>query len=121
MGLSAIKTDARLAIHERMAEPCIYSDDLVDPTPTPAQTAAGLELTARFHTKAKVLASESDALSLMENIEKIVFLQPQLDALELELESGALLQFPGYGLSCRLDTELDPDGPLQRYWTVTRV
>lgn len=120
MGLSADKTEARLAIHERMGEPCSYSDG-IDTFPTLEQIAAGLELTVRFHTKSKVSMSESDSMSLMENIEKIIFMQPQLDALGLTPDSGGVLTFPGYGLSVTLDSELDPDGPLQTYWTVIRA
>ena len=120
MSLSADKTEARLAIHERMSEPCSYTDG-IDTYPSAEQIALGLELTARFHTKSKVSMSESDSMSLMENIEKIIFIQPQLDALGLTLDSGGILTFPGYGLSVALDSELDPDGPLQTYWTVTRA
>lgn len=121
MGLSGIKSDARLALHEAMGEPCIYRDNDDPEVPSAEQIEAGLVLTARFHTKAKLLATESDALRLMENIEKLVFSQPQLDALGIELVTGAEIEFPGYSLTCVLDQELDPDGPHNRYWTVTRA
>lgn len=120
MGLSAIKQEARLAIHNRMGEPCLYTD--ADGTvPTAEHSAAGLELTARFHTKSKVSLGDSDGLSVMEPIEKLVFNNSQLEALELTLENGAEIFFPGYDLTVILDQELDPDGPENRYWTVTRV
>lgn len=121
MSLSDIKREARLAIHNEMAEPCLYSDGINPTVPTPEQTDAGLELTVRWHLKAKVLSSESDGLSIMENIEKVVFIQDQLDALEFEPEGGCTLYFPGYDASVTLDQQLDPDGPVQRYWTVTRA
>lgn len=121
MGLSAIKQEARLAIHETMGEPCTYTSGDDPSVPTAEQTAAGLTLTARFHTKTKTQIGDNDGLSVMEPIEKLVFNQTQLNALELELEQNAVIYFPGYSLSVCLDQELDPDGPENVYWTVTRV
>lgn len=121
MGLSAIKAAARLGIHARMAEPCTYSDGVEPTVPTLEHQAAGLELTARFHTKAKVNLGDSDGLTVMEPIEKLVFQQSQLDALGLELEQGAEVHFPGYEVTVVLDSPLDGDGPENVYWTVTRA
>jgi hypothetical protein len=120
MGLSAIKNDARLAIHGRMGEPCTYS--LGDESfPTVEQIAAGLELTARFHTKAKLHMSDGDGPTLMEPIEKLVFNITQLEALGLVLEHNAEIHFPGYDVTVILDQPLDGDGPQNAYWTVTRA
>lgn len=121
MGLSAIKTAARLAIQGRMGEPCIYSDGENPSVPTLEHQALGLTLTARFHTKSKVHNSDNDGLSFMEPIEKLVFNQTQLDALGLVLETAAEIHFPGYGITLVLDSPLDPDGPENVYWTVTRA
>ncbi len=121
MGLSAIKAAARLAIQGRMGEPCTYSDGENPTVPTLEHQAAGLGLTARFHTKAKVNLGDSDGLTVMEPIEKLIFSQSELTALGLELEHGAEINFPGYGLAVILDQQLDPDGPENIYWTVTRV
>lgn len=121
MGLSAIKTEARLALHARMGEPCIYSDGENPSVPTIEQQAAGLELKARFQTKAKVSLGNSDGLTVMEPIEKLIFNATELAALGLELEQSAELFFPGYGITLSLDSPLDPDGPENVYWTVTRV
>lgn len=120
MGLSAIKKEARLAIQGRMGEPCTYTDEngLV---PTAEHEAAGLGLTARFHTKSKVNLGDSDGLTVMEPIEKLIFNKTELLALGLTPEGGAHIHFPGYGLTVILDQELDPDGPENVYWTVTRV
>ena len=120
MGLSEIKRNTRLAIQARMGEPCIYSNGADPSVPTLEHTAAGLALTARFHTKNKVNLGDNDGLTVMEPIEKLVFSQSELTALGLELEYDAVIHFPGYGLSVRLDQQLDPDGPENRYWTVTR-
>jgi hypothetical protein len=120
MGLSAIKRETRLALQARMGEPCTYTteDGVV---PTAEHVAAGLGLTARFHTKAKVNLGDSDGLTVMEPIEKLVFNQTELTALELTLENGAEIHFPGYEITVILDQELDPDGPENVYWTVTRA
>ncbi len=120
MGLSAIKNDARLALHARMGEPCTYSFGL-DTFPTIEQIAAGLELTARFHTKAKLHMSDSDGPTIMEPIEKLVFNGAQLEALELTLEHSAEIHFPGYDVTVILDQPLDGDGPQNVYWTVVRA
>lgn len=121
MGLSAIKTAARLAIHERGGEPCSYVDGAEPSIPTAEQTALGLTLTVRFHTKSKVNMGDGDGLTLMEPIEKLIFNQTQLDALGLTLEQGAEIVIPGYSLSVILDSPLDGDGPENVYWTVTRA
>ena len=120
MGLSAIKNDARLALHGRMGEPCTYSFG-IDVYPTEEQVAAGLELTARFHTKAKLHMSDADGPTIMEPIEKLVFNMSQLEALALVLEQGAEVHFPGYDITVILDQPLDGDGPQNVYWTVTRA
>lgn len=120
MSMSDIKKDARSAIHDRMAEPCIYQDRDLGAIPTPEQSAVGLSLSARFKSKLKVGSAESDGVSILEGVESLIFNQPQLDALALELESGTVVEFPGYGISFRLDQEMDADGPLNVYWTVTR-
>lgn len=121
MGLSAEKTQARLALHARMGEPCTYSDGAEPSVPTIEHIGLGLELTARFHTKAKVTIGNNDGLTLMEPIEKLIFNQSQLDTLGLTLEGGAEIYFPGYGITLVLDQQLDPDGPENVYWTVTRA
>lgn len=120
MGLSAIKREQRLALHERMGEPCSYARGDVE-SPTPEQLAAGLTLTARFHNKIKLHSGDNDGVSVLEGIEKLVFNSTQLAALGLELEHGAEITFPGYELSVILDQEMDPDGPENVYWTVTRA
>lgn len=121
MGLSAIKKEARLAIHGRMGEPCTYSDGENPTVPTLDHQAAGLTLSARFHTKAKVNLGDSDGLTVMEPIEKLIFNRTELIALGLTPEGGAHVHFPGYGLTVILDQELDNDGPENEYWTVTRA
>lgn len=120
MGLSAIKKTARLAIQGRMGEPCSYSDGDAS-VPTLEQQAEGLKLTARFHSKTKVNLGDNDGLTVMEPIEKLVFNETELVALGLTLAHGGIINFPGYGLSVILDQQLDPDGPENQYWTVTRV
>jgi hypothetical protein len=121
MGLSVIKREARLAIQGAMGEPCTYSDGEHPTVPTLAHQAAGLGLTARFHTKSKVQMGDNDGLSLMEPIEKVVFNRTELLALDLELEQGSEVYWPGYGITVVLDSPLDPDGPENVYWTCTRA
>lgn len=121
MGLSAIKSAARLGIHARMAEPCTYSNG-ADPTvPTLEQQALGLTLAARFHTKKKVNLGDNDGLTVMEPIESLIFNQTELDALGLTLEHGAEITFPAYGVTATLDMPLDGDGPENVYWTTVRA
>lgn len=120
MGLSADKRDARLAIHGRMGEPCTYTDG-EGTRPNVTDIAEGLELTVRFSTKQKVNLGDSDGLTVMEPIEKLIFNKSQLTALALTLESGAMIEIPEYEMSLYLDSPLDGDGPENVYWTVTRV
>jgi len=120
--LSDIKRDARLALHGELGEPCVYHDRDLGALPSSEQSGEGLILTARFATKLKTVSPVDDGLSILEGIERLTFQQPQLDALGIpELDSGSLVEFPGYGLSFRLDQPMDADGPLNVYWTVTRA
>ena len=122
MSFSAIKREARSALHSVLAEPCTC--DMPDGTsyPSAEQSAGGLRLTARFASKLKTHAplDGGDGLAVLEPIERLVFQTPQLEALGLTLVQGAVIHMVGYGLSFVLDQPLDPDGPLNEYWTVTR-
>lgn len=120
MSIAAEKVRARLAIHARMAEPCFYSDAGTPTTPSAEQLADGLTLTVRFATKTKMFSPEGDGLSIMENVERLIFIQPQLDALGITLDHAGVVEIPGFGITLQLDQPLDPDGPLQVYWTVVR-
>lgn len=117
--MSDLKRRVRTTLHERAAEPCTYTigDDTI---PSAEQTAEGLGLSVRFKMKLRTASPIDDGASILENIESLIFNQDQLDALALRLEFGALIHIPGYEITFRLDQEMDSDGPLNRYWTVTR-
>lgn len=120
MSMSDVKRAARTAIHSRGAEPCIYHDRDKGPIPSPEQSAEGMTLSVRFKSKLKTASAMDDGLSILENIESIIFNQGQLDALDLVPEYGTPVQVPGYGITFLLDQRMDDDGPVNRYWTVTR-
>lgn len=121
MSMSDLKREARATLHAEMAEPCIYHDRDLGPIPSAEQSAEGLSLSARFKSKLRTASAEDDGLSIMENVESLIFQRTQLAALALELEHGTVVEFPGYEISFRLDQEMDADGPLNVYWTVTRA
>ncbi len=121
MAMSDLKRASRTALHARLAEPCVYHDRDLGAIPTAEQTAVGLVLSARFKSKLRMASAESDGLTIMENVESLIFNEDQLTALALELEHGTVVEFPGYGVSFQLDQEMDRDGPLNVYWTVTRA
>lgn len=118
--MSDLKREARAAVHEALAEPCIYHDRDLGAIPSAEQTAEGLSLSARFKSKLRTASAEDDGVSILENVESLIFQKTQLAALAIELEHGTLVEFPGYEISFRLDQEMDADGPLNVYWTVTR-
>lgn len=119
MSMSAIKAAARAALHEKAAEPCTHTRGAVV-TPDAAQTAAGLELSVRFKSKMKLASAESDGVSILENIESLIFRQEQLDDLGITLDHSDIITIPGYSLVFVLDQEMDTDGPQNVYWTVVR-
>lgn len=121
MSMSDVKRKNRTALHARLAEPCLYHDRDLGMIPSAEQSAGGLVLSARFKSKLRTVSPEDDGLSILENVESLIFNSDQLAALALELESGTVVEFPGYEISFRLDQEMDRDGPLNRYWTVTRA
>lgn len=120
MSMSAIKSAARAAIHANGSEPCTHERDGVV-SPSAEQSAEGLSLSVRFKSKLKTASAESDGVAILENVESLIFIQSQLDALAITLEHGDLIAIPGYGIVFELDQEMDPDGPLQVYWTVVRA
>ena len=120
MSLSDIKAKTRRATHKVHGEPCVYTAPGMTTYPTAEQAAAGLVLNVRFATRIKASTPENDGLTLLEGVERLIFLQDELDLLGLELESTGTVNLPGFELSFVLDQEMDPDGPLTRYWTVTR-
>jgi hypothetical protein len=121
MSMSEIKREARLAMHAEMAEPCTYEDRGTPITPTVEQSAVGLSLSVRYKTKLKAASAEADGVSILENIESIIFSSEQLTALGLEPVHGAIITLPGYGLAFELDQPMDSDGPINVYWTVVRA
>jgi hypothetical protein len=121
MSISDIKSKARRAIHRVHGEPCTYTAPGGAAIPSAEQIADGLTLTARFATKLKTFTPESDAMMILEGVERVIFNQEQLDALGLTPENAAVLDFPGFGITLHLDQEMDIDGPIDRPWTVTRV
>jgi len=75
----------------------------------------------RFKSKLRSANGEDDALTILENVESLIFSDSQLAALGIVLEYGTVVEVPGYNISFRLDQEMDRDGPTNIYWTVTRA
>lgn len=121
MSLSGLKRKARTALQKRFGEPCVYTAPDGTVTPSAEQSAGGLVLTARFGTRLRQFTPESEAVTILEGIERVTLNQDELDALELVPEHAGQLFFAGLELTLDLDQQMDPDGPLNRYWTVTRA
>lgn len=119
--ISDIKRKARGQLHKRFGEPCTYTAPDGAVFPSAEQIAEGLTLSVRFATKLKTFQPETDGVMLLEGVERVIFNQDQLDALALTPEHGGRIEAPGYELSLDLDQQMDPDGPVNRYWTVTRA
>ena len=112
---------ARQALHGAMAEPASYSFGGVT-YPTPEQIEAGLSLTVRWHTKMKIVG-ERDAsdVGFLEGVNRLIFTQPELDALGLTLTRLGEVTIPGYDKVLRLDHTEESDGPLNVYWSVIEL
>jgi hypothetical protein len=124
MGLSAIKTQARAALHGAMAEPATYTAPGVGGAtyPTPEQIDAGLSLTVRWHNKMKITGErDSSDVGILEGINRLVFNTENLDALGLTMARLGIIEIPGYGKRFRLDAHEEPDGPLNDYWSVVEL
>ena len=119
--LSEIKSQARQALHSAMAEPATYSDGITE-YPTAEQTAAGLSLTVRWHTKQKIVGERiNNDVAILEGINRLVFSSEELVALGLTLQRGGIVTIPGYFKSFQLDMEEDSDGPINVYWSVVEI
>ena len=121
MSIADIKRKARTDLHRKLGEPCTYTAPDGAVFPSVAQAEAGLALTVRFATKLKAFTPETDALTILEGVERLIFNQDELTALSLVLDHAGQVAVPEFELVLDLDQEMDPDGPLNRYWTVTRA
>lgn len=127
MGLSAIKMQARQALHSAMAEPASYSPPKPlpgDPTeyPTAGQIEAGLSLTVRWHNKMRIVGERSSLdTGIIEGVNRLIFSVDELGALGLTLKRGGVVTIPGYGKQLRLDSKEDDDGPHNVYWGVIEL
>lgn len=113
------KADARQAIHDRLAVSANYTLGATEVRDDPE----GLRLTVRWHNKlAKVgqLDGGFDA-QLIEGIDRLVFNEPQLLALGIELARNAIVEVPSWRASFQLAAREPNDGPLNIYWQVTRL
>ena len=123
--LSAVKTQARAALHEAMSEPASYTAPQSAGgavTPTPEQIAAGLSLKVRWHTKMKIIGENTQAdAGILEGINRLIFQQPNLDELGLTLAKNGIVDIPGYSKQLRLDMREESDGPLNVYWSVIEL
>lgn len=78
-------------------------------------------LSARWHNKLVRQGQISDGVDILEGLDRLVFQQPQLDALGIVLRRGDIITFPGYAnQQFELDQSEPGDGPLNVYWHVTR-
>lgn len=122
--ISEYKTQARAALHAAMAEPASYTAPGVGGavTPSPEQIEAGLSLTVRWHHKLRIVGEnvQSDA-GVIEGINRIVFNQPELDALGLAPVKHGVVSIPGLNKTLRLDYREEDDGPLNVYWSVIEL
>lgn len=121
MSIADIKLEARRALHEQFGLPIVYTAPDGTISPAVEQSAAGLTLRARFATKTKIISPENDALSIMENVERLIFSAEELEALGRVLGQAGEVLIPDYGFTLSLDMQLDPDGPFNQYWTVARI
>jgi len=119
--LAGVKSKARRAIHRIHGWPCQYTAPDGAVFPSTEQLSAGLTLTVRFGTKLRQFSPETDAVTIIEGVERVTFLQDQLDALAMSPQGAGRLSIPDLGFDLFLDQPMDPDGPLQTYWTVTRT
>lgn len=122
--ISQYKAQARAALHQAMSEPASYTAPGLGGaiTPTPEQFEAGFNLTVRWHNKMRIVGenTQSDA-GILEGVNRLVFNQPQLDALGLTLAKHGTITIPGLEKILRLDYREEPDGPLNVYWSVIEL
>jgi len=108
-----IKTRSRRLTHSRMAVPVVYTAEDADDSV--------LGITARWHNRKGFAGLGNDTADIFEGVERLVFNAEQLEELGVVLERNAVVEFPGYGSSFRLDIEEETDGPVLSYWTVSRI
>lgn len=117
--LADIKRSSRLALHGAMSVGVIWSDG-IDTLPAGGEDRT--VLSARWGNK---LVQQGDLggdyANIIEGIERIIFQDAQLTALGITLARGDTILFPKYGAKFELDQREDSDGPLNVYWSVSRV
>lgn len=119
MDIAQIKAQSRTANHAFFGVAVLWSGD-AGITWTP-ETEDKEKLSARLHNKLVQNDIGGDYANIIEGIDRLVFNQDQLDALGITLRKGDLIQFTAYGYTFELDQPEQSDGPLNRYWHVTRA
>lgn len=132
MSLIDIKTQARRAIHGKLAVPASYVDEDHPEGLIFAEDYAGSGLTVRYHNKLDRSGNlDGDWAEIIDGIDKLIFLDEQITELSaalvengeapLALSRGAVVTISGYkGLTFTLDSQEPPDGPLETRWVVAR-
>jgi len=119
MGIARIKEQARARLHRAMSVPVLWSrGEATLPEGGPDKK----KLSARWHNK---LVRQGDLggdyADILEGLDRLVFQQDQLDALGITLTRGDIITFSDYDVSFELDQPEPNDGPLNRYWHVSRA
>lgn len=132
MSLADIKTQARRAIHGRLAVPATLVDEDHPDGLIFADDYAGEVLTVRYHNKLDRSGDLSaDYAEIIDGIDRLVFLDENVAAVSaglvangeapLALSRGAEVTIAGYkGLTFVLDSQQPPDGPSETVWVVAR-
>lgn len=117
--LADIKASSRLALHAAMSVGIVWSNG-IDTLPMGGEDKT--VLSARWGNKLVVQGDGGgDYANVIEGIERIIFQDRQLTALGITLARGDTILFPKYGAKFELDQREPTDGPLNVYWSVTRM
>lgn len=133
MSLIDIKTQARRAIHGKLAVPASYVDEDHPDGLIFAEDYVGPRLTVRYHNKIDRSGDlDGDWAEIIDGIDKLIFLDENVAAVSaalvdngeapLALSRGATVTIEGYkALTFALDSQQPPDGPSETVWVVARV
>jgi hypothetical protein len=119
-GIADHKLKARQAIHDSLAVPAKYEQA----STSIADDPLGLRFTVRWHNRLQKIGQLEGGFDaqIIDGIDRLVFNDPQLAALELQLRRGGLVTVAALGNAIfELDSEEPMDGPINRYWMVARV
>ena len=108
-----LKTRCRQMVHNTFAVSGLYA--------APGGTTPPVSLSVRYHNKFATELAGDQTTVYLEGITSLVFDRGELATKALTLTKNAVVTLTDYGLSFKLQTKHDIEGPVNETWDVVKA